>query len=173
MGQNIKLSEARALTPAPTGAIGEWARSLREAAFDAVSESDIADIMKKQVEKAKAGDARAASFVTGFLCNVPKSVTIINQPQPGRLAAASTRRDDDDHDDTIDRMNANQRIRNGLDPETITDPAGHPFWFPSPHLIGTPEYHAIQTARIDAGLPAEHPDDPKPAIEAPKKKRAI
>jgi hypothetical protein len=62
----LKLSEARALTPAPTG-IGAWAEKLRQAAFDAVKESDMTELMAGLLAKAKAGDLAAAKLVLGYL----------------------------------------------------------------------------------------------------------
>lgn len=63
----MTLTEARERTPSPTEGIGQWAEKLRAAAFDAVGETDIKEILAKQVEKAKAGDAAAAKFVLQYL----------------------------------------------------------------------------------------------------------
>lgn len=53
-----------------------WMASLRQAAFDAVSESDITAIVAKQVEKAKEGDPAAVKLVFDlFLKGGPQSMT--------------------------------------------------------------------------------------------------
>ena len=71
----VKLAEARQLTPAPAG-IGSFAEQLRLAAFNAVKETDIAEIITKQVELAKDGDPAAAKLVLGYLTGggAPKQV---------------------------------------------------------------------------------------------------
>jgi hypothetical protein len=77
----IKLAEARVLTPAPTG-IGAWAEKLRQAAFDAVKEQDITELMAGLLAKAKAGDLAAAKLVLGYLTGgAPKvqQVLVVNQ----------------------------------------------------------------------------------------------
>lgn len=75
----LKLADAAELTP-PVDEVGEWATELRKAAFNAVSEQDITDIMRKQLEKAKAGDSAAAKMVLGYLTGggAPK-VKIVQQ----------------------------------------------------------------------------------------------
>jgi hypothetical protein len=55
--RSLKLADARALTPRPEG-VGAWAEKLREAAFNAVSENDVTDLMKSLVERAKADEGR-------------------------------------------------------------------------------------------------------------------
>lgn len=69
--QRLSLREAQSLNPPPTG-IGLWAEKLRTAAYGAVKESDVEEIVKAQVDKAKAGDPAAVKFVTGFLLAAPK-----------------------------------------------------------------------------------------------------
>lgn len=61
-----RLSEMQSLTPAPNG-VGAWAEKLREAAYDAVKEADVQELIKSLMEKAKAGDLKAAKFVMDFL----------------------------------------------------------------------------------------------------------
>lgn len=56
--------------------VGEMQASLRQAIFDAVSENDITEIVKKQVAKAKSGDERAANFVMKFAAGAGAPVTI-------------------------------------------------------------------------------------------------
>lgn len=62
----LKLSDAQSMTPAPAG-VGAWAEQLREAAYDAVKEGDVKELMATYMEKAKAGDLNAAKFVLNFL----------------------------------------------------------------------------------------------------------
>jgi hypothetical protein len=62
----LKLNDARILTPAPTG-VGAWAEKLRAAAFNAVKEADVTEIMAGLVKKAKEGDQAAAKLVLNYL----------------------------------------------------------------------------------------------------------
>lgn len=62
----LRLNEARQLTPAPEG-IGAWAEKLRSAAFNAVSEEDVQDIMEGIKKRAKEGDLNAAKMLLGYL----------------------------------------------------------------------------------------------------------
>ncbi len=62
----MKLSDAQAMAPAPAG-VGAWAEQLREAAYDAVKEGDVKELIATYMEKAKAGDLNAAKFVLNFL----------------------------------------------------------------------------------------------------------
>lgn len=78
---------------------GAWREKMRDALFDGISEADMTAIMKKQVEKAKAGDAAAAKFVVELVAAKPpapsKQTLIINEapraePQePTRARAGS------------------------------------------------------------------------------------
>lgn len=61
-----RLSEMADLTPPPTG-VGAWAEKLREAAYDAVKEGDVKELIQGMMEKAKGGDLKAAKFVMDFL----------------------------------------------------------------------------------------------------------
>lgn len=54
--------------------MGAWAEKLREAAFDAVKETDIQEIVAKQVELAKTGDPKALKFVSEFLLGGPPKI---------------------------------------------------------------------------------------------------
>jgi hypothetical protein len=69
----LTLADARDRTPAPAG-LGTWAAKMRAAAQAAVSETDVGEILGKQVEKAKAGDANAAKFVLGFVAGAEPPV---------------------------------------------------------------------------------------------------
>lgn len=65
MGQSLKLAEARERTPA-ADMLGPQAQAMRAAALEAITIDDITAIIKKQVEKAKAGDQSAAKFVLDY-----------------------------------------------------------------------------------------------------------
>ena len=54
----------------------DWQSSLRMAAFDAITEDDVAEIVKNQVAKAKQGDANAIKFVMGTVLGANKPVSI-------------------------------------------------------------------------------------------------
>lgn len=49
---------------------------LRQAIFDAISEQDVADIVKKQVEKAKAGDDKSLQFVMKYVLGFGQPMTL-------------------------------------------------------------------------------------------------
>lgn len=49
---------------------------LRQAIFDSISESDVADIVKKQVEKAKAGDNKSLEFVMKYVLGFGQPLTL-------------------------------------------------------------------------------------------------
>lgn len=49
---------------------------LRQAVFDAISEDDVAAIVKKQVEKAKKGDDKSLQFVMRYVLGVGQPVTL-------------------------------------------------------------------------------------------------
>ena len=49
---------------------------LRQAIFDSISESDITQIIKKQVDKAKAGDAKSLEFVMKYVLGFGQPVTL-------------------------------------------------------------------------------------------------
>lgn len=66
MRNSLKLSDARERTPAPTG-VGAWAAKLKAAAFDAVMEKDMTEIMADLVKRAKSGDLGAAKLVLNYL----------------------------------------------------------------------------------------------------------
>lgn len=71
----LKLTDADDRTPAPQG-LGKWAENLRNAAYNAVNESDVEELIKTMMGKAKAGDVSAAKFVLGFLTGGPPKVQI-------------------------------------------------------------------------------------------------
>ena len=56
--------------------ITSWQAGLRAAMYDAITEEDVSDIVKKQVEKAKEGDAKAIEFVFGHVLGAKRPVTI-------------------------------------------------------------------------------------------------
>lgn len=49
---------------------------LRQAIFDAIKEEDVAEIVKKQVEKAKGGDDKALHFVMKYVLGFGQNVTL-------------------------------------------------------------------------------------------------
>jgi hypothetical protein len=49
---------------------------LRQAIFDAISEQDVAAIVKKQVEKAKEGDAASLQFVMKYVLGFGQNLTL-------------------------------------------------------------------------------------------------
>lgn len=64
----LKLSEARLQTPAPTAL---RVQVLRDAVAEAITIDDITQIIKAQVEKAKAGSIAAAKFVLDLAADTP------------------------------------------------------------------------------------------------------
>jgi hypothetical protein len=54
---------SRELARKETEGLPPWLRAMREAAMDAVSTSDVTEMVKCQVEKAKKGDRQALQFV--------------------------------------------------------------------------------------------------------------
>lgn len=79
----LNLADARRLTP-PVERLGERAQAARAAIAEAVSNDDIAEIMRKQVEKAKAGDVGSAKFVldqvAGKMPSMQVSVGVRGRP---------------------------------------------------------------------------------------------
>jgi hypothetical protein len=68
VAQSLKLSEARELTPALTAREAqEAAARLQAAVFAAVSEVDVAEIIRAQVVKAKAGNSAACKTVFALI----------------------------------------------------------------------------------------------------------
>ena len=49
---------------------------LRQAIFDSINEQDVADIVKKQVEKAKHGDAKSLEFVMKYVLGFGQPLTL-------------------------------------------------------------------------------------------------
>jgi hypothetical protein len=49
---------------------------LRQAIFDSISESDVTAMVKKQVDKAKAGDAKSLEFVMKYVLGFGQPVTL-------------------------------------------------------------------------------------------------
>ena len=56
--------------------IVDWQSGLRMAAFDAITEDDVKQIVANQVKKAKEGDPNAIKFVMGTVLGSNKPVTI-------------------------------------------------------------------------------------------------
>ena len=66
-----------------------WQTELRIAVFDAVKASDIREILRAQIEKAKNGDARAAEFVLRYCVGTP-TVRVDQRVQVDRAAPSAT-----------------------------------------------------------------------------------
>ncbi len=49
---------------------------LRQAIFDAITEQDVSAIVKKQVEKAKAGDEKSLQFVMKYVLGFGQPITL-------------------------------------------------------------------------------------------------
>lgn len=49
---------------------------LRQAIFDAISVQDVTEIVKKQVEKAKAGDERSLQFVMKYVLGFGQPISV-------------------------------------------------------------------------------------------------
>jgi hypothetical protein len=84
--RNLKM--LKPLDQAPD--VPAWQAQLKAAAFDAISESDVQDIVKAMVAKAKTGDANAVKMVFELLLN-PKTTAIQNNvfvpaPPPGAIS---------------------------------------------------------------------------------------
>lgn len=83
MGQSLRLADAREMTPA-VESLGSSALAMRQAAIDAISIDDITEIIRKQVEKAKGGDAAAAKFVLDYATGGSAKVQINVKSGPGQ-----------------------------------------------------------------------------------------
>lgn len=101
MRKSLTLAEARELTPPPEG-VGAWADKLRSAAFNAVSENDVQEIMEGIKKRAKEGDLNAAKMLLGYLTasapKVSQQIVVVQAervPAPARAALGFTPEDDD------------------------------------------------------------------------------
>lgn len=148
--------------------------SLREAAFDAITESDITAIMKAQVDKAKAGDEKAARFVLDYFTKLPTTTITMG------IRGAAAEREPATQPRVITPPAVNGRIgMNGhashaaageptdeeLDRQIEEDLKKHPLYKPSPYMPADVRHNKIVEQRVAAGLPVNHPDDPKPNLE--------
>jgi hypothetical protein len=72
-----------------------WQAKLKSAAFDAISESDVSEIVKAMVAKAKTGDANAVKMVFELLLNPKPNTAIQNNvfvpPSPPPAAISNSR----------------------------------------------------------------------------------
>lgn len=60
-----RLTEVSVRAPKETG---QWVARLRAAAFDAISEGDVTDMMRAVMKKAKAGNLGAVQLVLDYMC---------------------------------------------------------------------------------------------------------
>jgi hypothetical protein len=90
MGHSLRLDEARVATPKPNG-VGAWADKLRQAAFDAVKESDMTDLMGSLMKRAKDGDNNAAKLVLNYLTGggAPPAAEAVTPEQVGKIVRAA------------------------------------------------------------------------------------
>jgi hypothetical protein len=67
---------------------------LRNAIFDAVSETDVAEIVKRQVEKAKQGDQKSIDFVMKYALGFGQAINVkqVNVIDPETAARLSRER---------------------------------------------------------------------------------
>ena len=75
----IKLADVES-TISREADIADWQSSHRMAIYDSIDESDISEIVKNQVAKAKDGDANAIKFVFGHVLGGNRALTV-NQTQ--------------------------------------------------------------------------------------------
>jgi len=83
------VSKSKLLVPQskPTNDVGAWMATLRESLFDAVTAGDVADIGKKLVEKAKAGDLKATDMLFKYILGdgamkIKNAVVMQQAPSP-------------------------------------------------------------------------------------------
>lgn len=82
----FSLAKAREQTP-PVSGLGAFGEAVKFAISDAIELDDVTEIVKKQVEKAKAGDSAAAKTVIAFALAASKAST--NEgPKPIQLEPA-------------------------------------------------------------------------------------
>lgn len=62
---------------------------LRASIFDAITEQDVVDMVRKQVEKAKAGDAASLQFVMKYLLGFGSNQVVHNQVNVVDVEAAA------------------------------------------------------------------------------------
>lgn len=65
-----------------------WQTKLRQAMYDAVSETDVKAIVRQQVEAAKAGDKVAIKFVMDYVLASKQPVTLVQNNHYGVEEAA-------------------------------------------------------------------------------------
>lgn len=81
----FSLAKSREQTP-PVSGLGAFGEAVKFAISDAIDLGDVAQIVKKQVEKAKAGDSAAAKTVIGFALAAGRASA--PEPKPIRLEPA-------------------------------------------------------------------------------------
>lgn len=83
MKTELSKTEPANGVPSPTS----WVQRMRAAAEAAIGEGDVRAIIAKQIEKAKAGDERAAKFVLDVIVGKSASMTLVQNNFDGTPAA--------------------------------------------------------------------------------------
>lgn len=129
---------------------------LRAAVYDGISQADVADIVKKQVEKAKSGDSQAIRFLFEFVIGKggdkakqkesksSQQIIVINSPASSPSSSCP---------------DAPAPLRAGQDPHT------HPLWVPTSAMPGSEEKSNVMAMRASFRLPLHHPGDRQEAID--------
>jgi hypothetical protein len=131
-GKRSTISVADLPVPAAGGGMPAWMQQMREAARACIGESDITEIVRGQVERAKKGDAGAIKFVFDQVLGGAafKGATIIQNNTENHYAAGGP--------GAAESFDPKRPIRQGASAE---------------------ERVAITKLRLDAGLPLQDPRD--------------
>ena len=72
----LKLAEVQSQLAATTHDTLQWQANMRAVVANAIGEIDVQQIVQKQVEKAKAGDANAAKFIMNTVLGLATPVKV-------------------------------------------------------------------------------------------------
>ena len=72
----LKLADVQAQLAATTHDTLQWQAQMRAVVANAIGEIDVRQIVQKQVEKAKAGDANAAKFIMNTVLGLATPVKV-------------------------------------------------------------------------------------------------
>jgi hypothetical protein len=72
----LKLAEVQSQLAATTHDTLQWQAQMRAVVANAIGEIDVQQIVQKQVEKAKAGDANAAKFIMNTVLGLATPVKV-------------------------------------------------------------------------------------------------